>query len=301
MGPRRQAVAAAGLRRRDVLETLMLVAALPVPAVSAPAGSWRLKAATSSFLLWQMDVQQACQAIAKLGFEAVDIWSAFQHCTHLEESKMRFASKGGLKGMLDPAKLRLAAATVYWTGVQPFAPFLGDAGGAVVIRNSVYDTVGSLTAKMRAFLESLKPDLELAEKHNLRIAIENHSGPMLLNNVDTLKAFADLNQSARLGIALAPFHIQNNRETVEDAVRACGRQLFFFYAWQVGELTDFSQLPGFGPADMTPWLAALAEIRYDGYVDVFMHGDREPQQMQAALAKSLTYLRDCESRIHGTR
>lgn len=295
MGSRRSATSAAGLTRRDVIGALSLA-----PVAAAFDAPWRLKLATSSFLLWQMDVQQACQSIAKLGFEAVDIWSAFQHCTHLDESKMRFASKGGVNGMLAPTKLQLAAATVYWSGVEPFAKFLGDAGGAVVIRNSEFDSAGALRTKMRKFLESLKPDLELAEKHNLRIAVENHSGPMLLNKIDTIKAFTDLNQSPRIGLALAPFHVQKNKESVEEAIRACGRQLLFFYAWQLADLSGFDQLPGLGPADFTPWLAALAQIQYEGYVDVFMHGDRDPQQMQPALAKSLTYLRECEAKLQAT-
>lgn len=293
MGSRRAATSAAGLTRRHVLGALAVA-----PTAAAFDAPWRLKLATSSFLLWQMDVQQACQSLAKLGFEAVDIWSAFQHCTHLDESKMRFALKGGLNVMLAAAKLRLAAATVYWSGVEPFAKFLGDAGGAVVIRNSEFDSPGALTVKMKAFLESLKPDLELAEKHNLRIAVENHSGPMLLNKIDTIKAFTDLNQSPRIGLALAPFHVQKNMESVEAAIRACGKQLFFFYAWQFADLTGFDQLPGHGPADFTPWLAALAQIHYNGYVDVFLHGDRDPQQMQVALAQSLAYLRECESKLY---
>ena len=57
---------------------------------------------------------------------------------------------------------------------------------------------------MKLFLESLKPELELAEKHNCTLAIENHSGKSLLNKLDSFRAFTDLNQHPRLGIALAP-------------------------------------------------------------------------------------------------
>ena len=63
---------------------------------------------------------------------------------------------------------------------------------------------------MKQFLESLKPELELAEKYDSYLAIENHSGNSLLNFVDSIKAFTDLNRHPRLGIALAPYHIQRN-------------------------------------------------------------------------------------------
>lgn len=269
-----------------------MLSASGIAAATAPAApAWQPKFAVSSLLLWQMDVREACRTIASLGYDAVDLWAAFQHCTHLDEAKTRFSSKGGLNAMLAPAKLQLAAATVFWPGVEPFAKFLGDAGGAVVVRNSEFDTPGTLTSKMKTFLESVKPDLELAERHNLRVAIENHSGPMLLNRLDAMKAFVDLNQSARLGIALAPFHVQKNEQNVEEAIRVCGRQLFFFYALQLDEGTGFGQMPGHGPVDFAPWLAALSAIGYEGYVNVFMHGDRDPEQMQAAMVKSLAYLR----------
>jgi len=295
MGPSRETTAAPGLTRRACLAGF---AAAPL-AAAAPA--WRMRLSASSIMFWQQNVIQACQTIAKLGCEGVDIWSAFHHCTHLEESRVRFTVKGGLKALLAQSKLQLSAATVYWTGVGPFADYLGEAGGAVVVRGSGNDTEGGATAKMRAFLETLKPDLELAEKHNLRIAVENHSGPQLLNRLDTIKAFVDLNRSPRLGIALAAFHVQKSGESVEEAIRVCGQQLLFFYAWQLGELTGYAQLPGHGGVDCAPWIAALKGIGYEGFVNVFMHGDRDPKEMQAAVAKSLAYLRECEGKSRALR
>ncbi len=136
---------------------------------------------------------------------------------------------------------------------------------------------------MAEFLESLKPELELAERYDSRLAIENH-GQSLLDSLDSLKAFADLNHSPRLGVALAPYHVQALGESVPEAIGACGPQLFYFYAWQQATGTD--QLPGIGPTDCAPWLAALAQIGYRGYVNPFMHGELAPDEMSAALARS---------------
>jgi sugar phosphate isomerase/epimerase len=141
---------------------------------------------------------------------------------------------------------------------------------------------------MRAFLESLKPQLELAEKHNSRLAIENH-GDALLNSLDSFKAFVDLNSSPRLGLALAPYHLQAIGAPVEETIRICGRQLLFFYAWQ--NQPGIAQLPGHGPADFTPWLRALAQANYRGFVNAFMHGAVEADTMSAALAKTRDYLK----------
>jgi sugar phosphate isomerase/epimerase len=143
---------------------------------------------------------------------------------------------------------------------------------------------------MRAFFESLKPQIELAEKQNSRLAIENH-GNALLDSLDSFKAFVDLNTSPRVGLALAPYHLQAIGAPVEEAIRICGRQLLFFYAWQ--NAPELGQLPGYGPADFTPWLRTLAQVNYRGFVNPFMHGHVEVETMALALAKSRDYLLRC--------
>jgi sugar phosphate isomerase/epimerase len=147
---------------------------------------------------------------------------------------------------------------------------------------------------MQQFIEDLKPLVELAEKYNSYLAIENH-GQALLDSLDSFKAFVDVNKSPRLGIALAPYHLQTLQASVPEAIRICGKQLFFFYAWQ--NYPDAKQLPGIGPTDMTPWIQALAEIRYRRFVNPFMHGNPEPDVMTANLAKSRDYLKDCYQKI----
>ena len=87
---------------------------------------------------------------------------------------------------------------------------------------------------------------------------------------------------------MAPYHLQALGASVEEAISICGRQLFFFYAWQHASGTE--QLPGHGPTDFAPWLAALARAEYSGYVNPFMHGEMSPEAMSAALEKSRDYL-----------
>ena len=57
------------------------------------------------------------------------------------------------------------------------------------------------------------------------------------------------------------------------------------------------QLPGIGPADFTPWIAALAKARYRWYVNPFMHGHPEPEEMAKSLARSVEYLKECYSKV----
>lgn len=285
--------------RREILRQAVggLAAAVLAPVLPAAdrtespaAAKWTMRQSTSSIHYISLPVEQACQRIAQIGFEAVDIWSAHDGCPHLDDVQKRLGPNG-LKDLLERNKLKLFSFTVYQGGYPRYAELLGKVGGGVAIRGSSGPCKPEeLTARMRAFLEALKPEADLAEKYNSYLAIENHSST-LLDSRDSFKAFADLNRSPRLGIALAPYHVQAARASVEEIIKILGPQLFFFYAWQ--NANDMRQLPGHGPTDFTPWLAALAKIEYRWYVNPFMHGHVKPDEMSAALAKSRDYLKEC--------
>ncbi len=260
---------------------------------SGTGKKWRMRLSTSSIHFMGLPIEQACERIAGLGFEAIDIWSAHQGCPHLDDVAKRLGAEG-LNEVLAKNRLKLFAFSVYQGGYERYAELLGKAGGGVAVRGSSGPCKPEeLTARMRKFLDGLKPLAELAEKHNSYLAIENH-GNALLCSQDSFKAFVDNNTSPRLGIALAPYHVQRQKESVTEAIRICGKQLLFFYAWQSYKGPE--QLPGVGPTDMTPWMRALADIRYRGYVNPFMHGHPEANVMAVNLAKSRDYLKECHKK-----
>ena len=280
------------------------VAFRPVPAASldndpmpAEVPAWQMRLSTSSIHFAELPIEKACERIARLGFEAIDIWSAHEGCPHLDDVASRLGPDG-LKELLARHRLKLFAFSVYQGGYARYAELLGKAGGGVAVQGSAGPCKPEeLTARMRQFLESLKPAVELAEKNDSRLAIENH-GAALLDSLDSFKAFVELNTSPRLGIALAPYHLQAMGVSVPEAIRLCGKQLFFFYAWQ--QQPESRQLPGVGPADMAPWIQALAEVRYRGYVNPFMHGHPGTDVMMTNLAIAREYLIDCCTRVRET-
>jgi sugar phosphate isomerase/epimerase len=286
------------LNRRNFLKAVGLSGAVVIttPAHSAwakeavPSKKWRMRLSTSSIHFMELPIEQACERIARLGFEAVDIWSAHEGCPHLDDVANRLGAEG-LKKLLAKHNLKLFAFSVYNGGYERYAELLGKAGGGVAVRGSgPACEPEELTARMRQFVEDIKPLVELAERYNSYLAIENH-GNSLLCSLDSFKAFVDINTSPRLGIALAPYHIRMLKASVPEAIRICGRQLLFFYAWQ--NYPDSEQLPGVGPTDMTTWVKALSDVRYSGYVNPFMHGHPEPDVMSVNLSKARDYLKDC--------
>jgi len=262
-------------------------------APKTPAARWSMRLSCSSINYSSLPIEQACTRIARLGFPAIDIWSAHAGCPHLDDVQKRLGANG-LQELLQQHKLQLYAFSVYAGGYPRYADLLGKCGGGVAIRGSAGPCQpDELTAKMKSFLEGLKPELELAEKHNTFLAIENH-GHALLDSPDSFKAFVDLNRHQRLGIALAPYHLQSLKASVEEVIRIAGPQLLFFYAWQ--NAPGEQQLPGLGPTDCQPWLKALADVKYRWYVNPFMHHEPQPETMDAALAKSVKHLRECYDR-----
>ncbi len=285
------------LNRRRFLQqaaaTTAALSLLPRDLLAADA-PWRLRQSCSSINFTRLSVEQACERIAALGFEAVDLWSAHGGCPHLDDAQKRLGADG-LKALLQKHKLQLCAFSVYVGGYRRYAELLGNVGGGVAVRGSAAPVKpAELTVKMKSFLESLKPDLELCEKHNSFLAIENH-GHALLDSLDSFKAFTDLNRHPRLGLALAPYHLQARGDSVPEAIEASGRQLLFFYAWQKAD--DLEQLPGHGPADFVPMLRALAKIRYSRFVNPFMHHEPQPEAMMPALAKARDHLAGCAKKL----
>lgn len=276
-------------RRQFLHTTAALAGALSLPgfAADAPPTQWKPRLAASSIAFSSLPIEQACERVARLGFEAIDIWCPYAKCPHLDDAQTRLGP-AGLKELLAKHKLKLCSFSVYVGGYPKYAQLLGEFGGGIAVRGSTGPVKPEeLSAKMKTFLESLKPELDLCEKHNSYLAIENH-GNALLHTLDSFKAFADLNQHPRLGLAIAPYHLQTINASIEEAINIAGKQLLFFYAWQ--NARGVEQLPGHGPADMKPWLAALAKINYPHHITPFLHHEPDPDTTEKALAKAKEYL-----------
>jgi len=263
--------------------------------------AWKMKLATSSVMFDTLPIEQVCQRVARLGLQAVDIWAPFTwggaQCKHLADVKKRLGGKG-LRELLTKHKLDVAAFTIYGHKLSQYWELIRDYGGGVVVRGAGAGRSTNpkdLAPRMRAFFEKLKPDIELAEKCNARLAIENHGGS-LLSTPDSFKAFVELNPNKkRVGIALAPYHLQAYKTPVEDVIRIAGSQCLFLYAWQRAK--GVAQMPGVGQADFTPWVRALAELNYPHYSSIFMHGHPPADTMEAAVAKSRDYLLKCRGKV----
>jgi len=287
-----------GLSRRGFLRAGGRLAALALlPALGAesagPAAGWRPRLALSSVMFSALALEAFCRQAAELGFQGIDLWGPFGKCRHLAEARELGAD--GWRQLLAKHRLEVAAYTTYRTkgheeGFPGYAGFIGAAGGGLVVRESQYGKfpAAELEAHLRKFFETLRPEIELARQHRVRLAIENHSDA-LLDTLESFRLFTQLNPAPDVvGLGLAIYHLQARQVPVAEAIRACGKQLWFVYAWQQGQ--GLAQLPGHGPADFAPWLEALAQAGYAHWITPFMHGEQPAAAMAAAVAKARRYL-----------
>lgn len=121
-----------------------------------------------------------------------------------------------------------------------------------MVRGTEYGNTAKdqLEDNIRRFYEKLDPEIELARKNRIRIALENHSWS-LFDSALPFELFEKHNPAPEVvGYAIAPYHLQKRKEDVTKIIRSYGSKALFFYAWQMGKGAD--QLPGHGPIDFQP-------------------------------------------------
>lgn len=135
-----------------------------------------------------------------------------------------------------------------------------------------------LRSAVKAFIEQMKPHLEIAAETNVTIAIENHANS-LIDSPDSIRYLMEHRPSRYLAVALAPYHLPQDEDLLAQLIRDCGEGMAMFYAWQHGngcmmpqeKESELLQMPGRGPLDFTPLVQALVEIQYSGWTEIFMH------------------------------
>ena len=161
------------------------------------------------------------------------------------------------------------------------------------------------------FVEKMKPHLAVAAKTGVTIAIENH-GNNLIQSPDSMKWLMELSEGQPLAIALAPYHLPQDTGLLSDLIRRLGKRIAVFYAWQHGmgcmkklpKQQELLQMPGRGDLDFVPLLAALRDVRYDGWTEIFMHPVprgipilESTALVSAEINRARKYLAECSNKV----
>lgn len=262
-------------------------------AVAAGPNTWQFRYMLASSLFGYGDLHPIIHEVQKTGASAIDLWPKVhgsqreQLDEHGEEQVMQW---------LKQANVTLGCLTQYKLGPFGLAEELNVAQrmGCKVIVTGAVGPKGlqgnELKQAVRIFVEQMKPHLELAEKHDVTIAIENHA-MNLIDSADALRWLVDMRPSPQMAVAFAPYHLPQNSEQLAKLVRELSSSIAVFYAWQhaqgSGDLPDDQQrlqLPGRGPLDFEPIVKALVDTDYQGWTEIFMHPYPRGRAMHAEMA-----------------
>lgn len=274
------------LNRRRFLATsgTGVLAAAVAPQALAGAEThppFQLRYILGSCLYGYAPLAEILPEVAKVGATAIDLWPKV-HGNQREQldelGEERFAA------LLREHRVRLGCLTQYKLG--PFAlqnemRLAQRLGCALIVTGAVgpKNLRGEeLKQAVASFIEQMRPHLAVAEETGVTIAIENHSHN-LIDSPDAVRWLLELAPSPHLGLALAPYHLPQDGELLAGLIRDAGDRLQMFYAWQHGmgcmeklpKEQELLQLPGRGDLDFGPLLAALREMDYRGWTEVFMH------------------------------
>ncbi len=292
------------------MKTLLAGSSLLVARGAAAASpSFQLNYVLASCMYGELPLASILPEARKIGSEVIDLWPR-KHGNQREQ--IDEIGHDAFREMLVQAGLRLGIITRYDLGpykLQEEMAVVQRLGGDMIVTGSGNVQGDSLKARVAAFIEALKPHIAAAEEHGVTIAIENH-GNQLIESLDSLRYFAEMAPSDRLGIALAPYHLPQDPEVLAGLIRDLGPKLVHFYAWEHGmgctdllpKAQEMQQLPGYGQLDFCPIVGALRDIGYSGGTSIFMHPVPRgipilptAPEVSAAVNRSREYLESCLS------
>ncbi len=246
-----------------------------------PADAWRPNYVLASSMYGRLPLEEVLPEVGKTGAAGIDLWPPVHGDQRKAIDELGFEAFEALLGRFDVA---LAGTTRYDLGplrLDEEIRVLRRLGGRTLVTGSAGPkNVEGKEAKRAVveFIEKMKPTAAAAAEAGVTVAIENH-GNALVCSPDSIRYLADFAPEAGLGVALAPYHLPDDPQLLADLVEHLDKKLAVFYAWQHGEgcMTklpkeeELKQMPGRGPLDFGPVMAALGKIRFAGPFEIFMH------------------------------
>ena len=257
-------------RREFCTRALAAGAVAPAVVRAGPAKPFRLRYILGSSMYGRLKLREILPEVRKIGAKHVDIWPR-PHGNQREQVEAMGHEK--FAAMLARHKVKLGILTHYDLGPYRLGKELPAAKklGATMM---ICMGIPRKKSDVGPFIERMKPHVAAAAERGVTIGIENHG-----ETPDAIRRFADAARSRHLGVALAPYHLPQDPAALARLIRDLGPKLVHFYAWQHGKGCmkklpkdqELLQMPGRGPLDFAPLLAAIKRIGYTGWTEVFMH------------------------------
>lgn len=276
--------------------------------------SFQLNYIVASCMYGTLPLETILQETPKTGAQYIEIW-AKPHGNQREQIEELGVVK--TKQLLDKYNVKLGSFTCFKYGLfnmQGEMDLVSQLGGDMVICNSGGPKGlkgAELKSAIKAFAEKLKPHIAAAEEKGVMIGLENHGGG-LINDPDTQRWLMEMLPAKNFGMALAPYHLEQDPEMMAKLITDLDDRLLHFQAWQHGmdcikklpKEQELLQLPGRGDLNFVPLMAALKKINYQGRTEIFMHPVPRgipilptAEQVTAEINRSREYLSQCLKQV----
>jgi sugar phosphate isomerase/epimerase len=281
-----------------------LIAGATARAATAPAASgFKLRHVLSTNQYGHLPIAEITPEAHAAGCEGLDVWSG-QWGDQQEQVEALGHEK--FAAILEQHRVKVSCFTCMRPGFTKAGPQMRTMkkfGGSMVVagfggggKEATKLRGDELRAVIRKQVEVLKPACALAGELGIKLAIENHLGGPL-EPPDGLKILAEEIRDPHVGIAFAPFHLPQDAELLGRLVGDLGEKIFYYYAWQYGDGSgnipvpqQKKQLPGVGPLDFKPMLAALKRHRFAGLTAIFMHPTPRGTPLHPTIAETTAEL-----------
>ena len=308
------------MKRREIISFLASSSLLNV-LNGKGTDCFKIEYVLSSALFGHLPLEDVLPQVNASGASGVDIWRKV-HATHREQ--ITAMGDDAFQNLLQRHNTRMHISTCY-----PLGPFGRDKEMAWVKKNGGKMTVCATRSmgkrdpvgeeakrQVKAFFEKLKPHLEVAQKHGIMMAFENH-GNAMLHSPDSMKYFAEFNPDPKhIGIAFAPHHLQSfgNDMPAKMILELGDEHIPFIYFQEYGigskkrvdKETELEQLPGRGKLDYVPIVKALKKINFTGLAEIFMHPTPRgipmlptAEAITKEVNKSRAYIHTCLEKANG--
>jgi len=245
---------------------------------AAHGAKYQFRYIVASCMYGELPLAEILPEVRKTGAREIDIWPRV-HGNQREQ--IEAMGHEAFLDLLDAHDVEVGIITRYDLGphgLRDEMKVVQSLGGDLIVTGSGRTEGDTLKKRVENFVESMRPHVALAEELGVTIAIENH-GNQLIESPDSLRYFAELSGSGRLGIAFAPYHLPQDPMLLAQLIRDIGPRMVHFYAWEHGmgchekrpKAQEMKQLPGYGPLDFGPIVDALRDTNYSGRTSIFMH------------------------------
>lgn len=253
------------------------------PGNAATARGFKLNYVLSTNQYGTLPIADILPQMGPAGCSGLDIWAGRWGN---QRQQIDFLGHERFAGMLKDSGAKVSCYTCMdpgFTKCEPHMRAMVKFGGDMIVAGFPNVPNGkelrgeALRKGIRGSLEKLKPIIGVAGELGVKLAIENHLNG-LLETPDGCRVLAEEIKEKHVGIALAPFHLPQDAALLGRLTADLGDRIFYYYAWQYGDGSgDLApskqkrQLPGIGPLDFKPMLAALKKNNFQGYTSIFMH------------------------------